>query len=97
MAKITKATFKSMLRKNEGNLYIKQSSKFDGMFDCVMPTGDGTYSPLQKASSVHENNLGYQGIWLVGGSGNLFHSVEENGFKGIRVYNCCGEFTVAVK
>lgn len=97
MTKITKATFKSMLKKNEGRLYIKETSRFDGMVDCVMPTGNGEYVPLLKDPGAHENTLGYRGIWLVGGGRDYFQPIVEGEFKGIRVSNCCGSFTVAVK
>lgn len=97
MAKITKATFKSMIRKNQGNLYIKRSTRFDGMVDGIVHEGNGSYTPLLKDEHGHGNSLGYKGIWLVGGSCDYFTEVNENGYKGIHVSNCCGSFTVAVK
>ncbi len=33
--KITKATFKAFIKKNIANLYVLQSSTFDGMTDCL--------------------------------------------------------------
>jgi hypothetical protein len=96
--KITKATFKSFMKKNVGKLFIQEKSRFDGMYDCVMQSGDKTFVPLQKADSTHENNLGYAGIWLVQGSRDYFREYyDADGFIGINVYNCCGEFTVAIK
>jgi hypothetical protein len=97
MAKITKATLKSMIRKNPKGLYIKKTSNFDGMYDCVMPTGDSSYTLARKADYTNDCNLGIAGVWVVGGSRNSFTEVEEEGFKGIRVYNCCGSFVLAVK
>lgn len=97
MSKITKATFKSFLRKNEGNVYILTKSHFDGMCDGVVSTGEKEFSPLLKTDNAHNNNLGYHGVWLVGGSRDYFFEYEENGFKGIGVSNCCGRFVVAVK
>ena len=97
MSKITKATFKSFLKKNKGNLYIKETSRFDGMVDCVMQTGDGSYSPMVARENSHENECGYAGVWLVGGGRDYFEAVSEGPFKGIRVSNCCGSFTVAKK
>lgn len=96
MSKITKATFKSFLKKNQGNVHIHVGSRFDGMYDCVMPTESSAWAPLESSSNPHENNLGYVGIWLVGGSRNSFEPIQKDGFKGIRVYNCCGSFTVGV-
>ena len=97
MSKITKATFKSFLKKNKGNLYIKETSRFDGMVDCVMQTGDGSYSPMVARENSHENECGYAGVWLVGGGRDYFEAVSEGPYSGIRVFNCCGSFTVAKK
>ena len=98
MAKITKATFKSFIKKNLGKLFISTRSSFDGMYDCTMPSENKNFTPLTDADHVHENNLGYQGIWLVGGARDYFKEyVDANGFVGIDVYNSCGHFIVAVK
>ena len=96
MKKITKATFKSFIKKNRPNLYVKVKSSFDGMTDCVEQV-EGGFVPAQEAYYVHENNLGIQGVWLVHGSRDYFREVKENGFTGIEVYNCCGTFVVATK
>lgn len=51
-AKITKATFKSFIKKNSNNLYIQCVSSFDGMQDCVthIKSGDRVFKPLQKTT-----------------------------------------------
>lgn len=97
MAKITKATFKSFLRKNEGKVLIRVDGAFDGMTDCRQETGQTEFVPIQKATYSHENNLGYAGVWLVQSSGNSFRPYEKDGLKGIEVWNCCRDFVVAVK
>lgn len=97
MAKITKATFKSFVKKNRSNLLILCKSDFDGMSDCVMPTGDTLFHKVVDADHIHENNLGIQGVWLVGGSRDYFTAYEKDGIQGIDVYNCCGHFVVGVK
>lgn len=50
MKKITKSTFKSFLKKNEGNLFIQTKSYFDGMVDgCeYVPSSERRFAPLQK-------------------------------------------------
>ena len=96
MSKITKATFKAFLRKNEGKLFILEKSRFDGMVDCVMPNENAKFNPMVKTDRIHENNLGYNGVWLTH-SGNSFSEYNQNGMKGIAVYNCCGSFVVATK
>ena len=95
MSKITKATFKSFLRKNEAKVLVKVGSSFDPMVDCVMPVAD-KFEPARRANYPCENNLGLAGVWLVGGSGNYFTEYDREGLKGIRVSNCCGAFVVAV-
>lgn len=39
--KITKATFKSYVKKHKDDLFIKVTSKFDGMHDCCMSREGG--------------------------------------------------------
>lgn len=96
MKRITKATFKSFVKKNRANLYVKVKSSFDGMTDCVQQLNGG-FAPAKEAVYTHENNLGIGGVWLVNGSRDYFREVTQDGFTGIEVYNCCGTFVVAVK
>lgn len=98
--KITKASFKSFLKKNKGNLFILNESHFDGMQDMVVNKDNPQWLPLQEKpdSRCVENDLGYKGIYLVNGSRDTFEDFQDaNGMKGISVYNCCGSFIVAVK
>lgn len=95
MSKITKATFKSFLRKNEGKLYFKSKSNFDSMSDCVMPT-HGYWHKAVKSDAHNEHTCGIQGVWLVGGGRDYFTEFSQDGYRGIDVYNCCGHFIVAV-
>jgi hypothetical protein len=97
MAKITKATFKSFVKKNRSNLVIRVKSKFDGMSDMCEATGETAFTPVLEADRTFDNNLGIQGVWLVGTGGDYFTAYEQNGVKGIEVYNCCGQFVVGVK
>jgi hypothetical protein len=97
VAKITKATFKSFVKKNRADLMINCKSSFDGQVDCVMPNENAGFHKAVDADHFHENNLGIQGVWLVGGSRDYFREFNENGLRGIDVYNCCGSFIVAVK
>lgn len=97
MSKPTRATLKSFLKKNLERLYVLEKSRFDGMVDCVMPTGENGFTPARKADYVHENNYGIAGVWCVGGGRDYITPYEKDGFKGFEVYNCCGHFFVAVK
>jgi len=95
MSKITKATFKAFLRKNP-RPFIKVGSSFDPMVDCVMQVGD-SFEVAKDANYPCENNLGLAGVWLVGGSRDYFTEYADGLLRGIRVSNCCGSFTIAVK
>lgn len=97
MAKITRATFKSFVKKNRENLMIRVKSKFDGMYDMCMEQ-EGGFAKAVSAERAHDNNLGIQGIWIVGGgrSGDYFTEYFDGKIKGIEVYNCCGTFIVGV-
>lgn len=122
MKKITKATFKSFLKKNSANLFIKIQADFNGMTDCVeyLPVDERKFVLLQKCiineidyqygaergctrEQVEDNffnnknTLGYRGIWLVDNNGDSFRDFEDDKFKGIEVYNCCGSFTIAIQ
>ena len=93
--KITKATFKSFIKKHQDKLMIKVSSKFDGMIDGCERLNGG-FTKALPADRVFDNNLGIQGVWLVQGSRDYFSAYSDDNFVGIRVYNCCGDFTIAI-
>ena len=93
--KITLATLKSFIRKNHSQLQIKVKSKFDGMYDCVMPTEKSEFQPVRAAGAgMQERTLGIAGVWVCN-SGNYITEYDNGaGFKGFNVWNCCGEFTL---
>lgn len=97
--KITKATFKSFVSKHfaTNDLYIKVTSTFDGMVDCVMPVHSEFKKVSLSSHGTNDNTLGFNGVWLVGSSRDYFTKYEDDEFTGIEVYNCCGGFTVAIK
>lgn len=83
--KITKATFKSFVRKNEGKLYMDTRSEFSGMIDGLEYKHEG----FKKIDMFDDD--------LICGSRNYFTEYEDNNYKGIRVSNCCGSYIVCVK
>lgn len=98
MKKITKATLKSFIRKNDDDLYCWEKSSFDGMVDCVMPSD----SKIEKVDAGKINfedgyRLGITGLWLVGRSGDKFEAWENEYFTGIEIYNCCGTSIIATR
>ena len=97
--KITRATFKAFVRRNADNLYIKNLSDFDPMTDCVQQI-DGAGFRSVNPSEIDDSKshtLGISGVWLVGQSRDWFSRYEKDGFRGIEVYNSCGNFVVAVR
>lgn len=80
----TRASFKSFLRKHAGALLLKCESHFDGMTDCVQQINDATFVPADTEAALRG---------LVGRDG--FTPFENDTMVGVRVYNCCGAFTVA--
>jgi hypothetical protein len=95
MPKITKATVKSFIKKNQGNLFINVKSEFDGMTDGCERRNAG-FVPAKETWDHLINTLGVQGAWFVD-SRNSFRAYEDETFAGIDVYNCCGSFVLAVK
>lgn len=85
---MTKATYKSFIRKND-NLYFKSLSDFDGMVDCVMPTKSEWKKIEDKNDLLNGQKIG----WLVNGGRNYFTPIE----NGIEVSNCCGSFQIVNK
>jgi hypothetical protein len=92
---ITKATFKSFIKKNKNNLQVWVKSSFDGMTDCVQSIG-GSFKPVEESEKWVEHSLGIKGVWLVNGGGDYFTKFEENGMVGIEYYNCCGQGILAI-
>lgn len=94
--KITRSTFKSFLKKNEGKIFVKKDSDFDGMTDCVQHNNDAKFAPAYFTDRNFDNTLGVVGVWLVGSSRDYFKHYEDDKFVGIKYYNCCGSGIVAV-
>jgi hypothetical protein len=95
--KITRATVKAFIRRNEGRLFISTRSRFDGMTDGVESCRDQSFSPALKTDAHHDHNLGIAGAWFVGQSRDLFRHYDDGEFEGIDVCNDCGSFVLAVK
>lgn len=100
--KITLATIKSFLRKNEGSLFVSHGYSFDGMTDCYQPSRDKSIKTLEGSFDKDaKSTLGFTDLWFVGGSRDNFYpkEIEANGVKyaGFEVYNCCASFTILTK
>jgi hypothetical protein len=102
--RITRATLTSFVRKNRARLLIDVHSKFDGMYDSVMPVGESGFTPIieDPYTNFAETTLNIVGVWLVRGGGkaqsrNYFSPIDTPTHEGIRVSNCCGSFSLAVR
>jgi hypothetical protein len=93
--KITLATVKSFIKKAGDNLHILRCSAFDGMEDGVRSTGNTEFVKATRGT-INKDTLGVAGAWFVGGSRNSFTAYNDGQFHGIKVWNCCGTFTLAV-
>ena len=93
MAKITRATVKSFIKKNFEGLYINVKSEFDGMTDGCEGRSGG-FKKAEPAEGSHA--LGVKGAYFVQHD-DLFEHWEDDTMTGIEVYNCCGHFILAVK
>jgi len=96
--KITVATVKSFIRKAKaaGTLLVRCDSSFDGMTDCVERNRDAEFFAPQETRD-HGNNLGLQGIYLVGQSRDWCKAFDDGEHVGFEVSNCCGSWVVATK
>ena len=94
--KITKASIKSFIKKNEGKLYIRRISDFSPITDCVEEV-NGDLEKVEITENSLKNTLGVNGLWLAGGSNDTYTEFETKELKGFNIYNCCGEVNLVIK
>jgi hypothetical protein len=96
MRKITKATFKSFIKKNRDKLHIKITGILNPIED-GMDFKKSEFEPAKSINKYLDYTLGIEGIYLVDfRRGNYFKPYKDDNFTGIEVSNCCTYFTVAV-
>jgi hypothetical protein len=95
--KITLATVKSFIRKNQGKLFIKTQSSFSGYTDCVEQIAGAKFEPAVLTSDNIQHTIGISGAWFVGSSRDYFRPFEDSLYTGIEVVNSCGCFTIAIE
>lgn len=95
--KITLSTVKSFIRKNKDNLFLNLKSSFDGMTDMVETCKNSSFKKATETTGNLSYTLGIAGTWFVGSSRDYFSQYEDDQFTGIKVYNCCGSFILAIK
>jgi hypothetical protein len=105
--KITVATVKSFIKKNLSALMVRVKSSFDGMQDMVTENECSGFSPAQcrdyycnetfkyvPVSADNKHSMGIMGVWFTGR--DRCHAFETDTHRGFEVYNCCGNWFVAV-
>lgn len=98
--KITRASLKSFIKRNENNLYVNHKRTFDGMVDGCVSLDDGWKPSIKTERSVN-HTLGIDGLWIVarsaGSGADYFTLFNQDGYIGIEISNCCGYSIIAVK
>ena len=94
--KITRATIKSFVKKNFNNLYIKNLTEFDGMQDMTVANKNAEFRKAVPTQRDFNYTLGVDGAYVLPNR-NLFDPFENENYVGYNVWNCCGEFVIAIK
>lgn len=96
MSKFTMSSMKSFIKKNKETLMIQNSSHFDGMYDCVVPSEKNEFSKVVFTTDCMSNTLGVNGAWFTSGTQNcLYPKYDTSGnVTEVFVSNCCGSFTL---
>lgn len=92
--RITLSTLKAFLNKNEANIFVRVLSSFDGMQDMVDTVKD-EFKNVPKSKTPQDYNLGFSGLYLVGGSRDSIEAYEDDIYTGFKIYNSCGSCLVA--
>jgi len=96
MTKITKATIKSFIRKNEGCLYIKHLSKWDPTDDSLRSLSDPVFVRAEEPKEIDNYNLGVYGLFWMSGIRNTVYPFNNGEFQGYEIANCCGRWILAI-
>lgn len=95
--RITLATIKSFLRRNQGQVYIKITSHFDGMIDGTREVDSPAFELARTTDRNMQYTLGLAAAWFVGESRDWFGAYEDEQYQGYTVSNCCASFIIAIK
>lgn len=79
-------------------MYIKSTFEFDGMIDGCNYYSNAQFKEITFSDDLNkEHTFNINDIWLVGNGNDYFEAFENETFTGIKVINCCGCFTVAIR
>jgi hypothetical protein len=85
---------KKFIKENQGNLYHRCLSSYDGMRDGTVDVVEDIKPIVPVLETDH--NLGITGLYLVCGGGDYFDEYEDDLYKGYKWYNCCGSGLLVV-
>ena len=98
MKKITMATFKSFLRRNQGQILVKFLSHFDPMTDGTEFSKENEFHEPVASRNVHfDHSHGINGVWTVGRGRDYFQRFDDGQHEGIECSNSCGNWIVAIR
>ena len=92
--KVTLATLKAFVRRNEGRLLIKERSYFDGMIDGAAYIENPRFVPAEPTTSHPRNTLGIAGAWVLSSRNRISRSTEGD-LTIFKIDNCWGSFELA--
>jgi hypothetical protein len=98
MKKTTLTTIKKFIKDNDGKLFIKNLTEFDGIDDSIRNCQNSTFNKAEKKEYQgygKDHTLGIKGAWFVFGSRDYFENYNDNNFEGFRIINCTGSFILA--
>lgn len=97
MIKITLAGLKAFIRKNKDNLFVRQTSEFNGMTDSVETCDNSSFVMVNpdKIDFGNKYTLGINGLWLVGNSRDRIQLCKEKNI--VVIQNCCGSCELLAK
>ena len=100
MSKITRTTIKSFVKKHLGNgLHIREMSRFSGLVD-GLEQNDSGWCVAETTERSPQYSLGVKGLHLVGAGGSggdYFTAIDDGGFMGFDISNCCGQMRIGIK
>jgi hypothetical protein len=92
----TKTTLKTFIKNNTDKLYIRVSSRYDGMLE-GMVSGEAEFSQVAPFTYQADNSRSYGVPHILMFKSDFVRIYSDVTFKGFEVSTTCGTFVLAVK